>query len=61
MFCASFLANVSHDLKTPLQVIIGNAEILRGDLPSEELNYLANKENVFPKLLKFSHYSKLKK
>ena len=33
---ASFLANVSHDLKTPLQVIIGNAEILRSDLPIEE-------------------------
>ena len=33
---ASFLANVSHDLKTPLQVIIGNAEILRSDLPVEE-------------------------
>ena len=33
---ASFLANISHDLKTPLQVIIGNAEILRGDLPQDE-------------------------
>lgn len=33
---ASFLANISHDLKTPLQVIMGNAEILRGDLSKEE-------------------------
>lgn len=33
---ASFLANISHDLKTPLQVIMGNAEILRGDLSNEE-------------------------
>ena len=31
-----FLANISHDLKTPLQVIMGNAEILRGDLPEVE-------------------------
>lgn len=33
---AAFLANISHDLKTPLQVIMGNAEILRGDLSKEE-------------------------
>ena len=33
---AMFLANISHDLKTPLQVIMGNAEILRGDLPEVE-------------------------
>jgi len=33
---ASFLASVSHDLKTPLQVIMGNAEILRSDLSREE-------------------------
>lgn len=33
---AAFLANISHDLKTPLQVIMGNAEILKGDLPKEE-------------------------
>ncbi|MGI9436419.1 MAG: sensor histidine kinase [Geminicoccaceae bacterium] len=32
----TLLANVSHDLKTPLQVIMGNAEILRNDLPDEE-------------------------
>lgn len=31
-----FLANISHDLKTPLQVIMGNAEILRGDLTDSE-------------------------
>lgn len=33
---AAFLANVSHDLKTPLQVIMGNAELLRSDLPEQE-------------------------
>ena len=33
---AAFLANVSHDLKTPLQVIMGNAELLKGDLPDDE-------------------------
>lgn len=33
---SAFLANISHDLKTPLQVIMGNAEILRGDLPESE-------------------------
>lgn len=33
---AAFLANVSHDLKTPLQVIMGNAEILKGELPEAE-------------------------
>ena len=33
---SSFLAKISHDLKTPLQVIMGNAEILRGDLPKDE-------------------------
>ena len=33
---ASFLAKISHDLKTPLQVIMGNAEILKSDLPVEE-------------------------
>lgn len=33
---ATFLANISHDLKTPLQVIMGNAELLRGDLSKEE-------------------------
>ncbi len=33
---AAFLANVSHDLKTPLQVIMGNAEILKGELPQSE-------------------------
>ena len=33
---SSFLANISHDLKTPLQVIMGNAEILKGDLPEDE-------------------------
>ena len=30
---AALIANVSHDLKTPLQVIMGNAEILRSELP----------------------------
>lgn len=33
---AALLANVSHDLKTPLQVIMGNADILKGDLPPDE-------------------------
>ncbi|MGI9510838.1 MAG: sensor histidine kinase [Geminicoccaceae bacterium] len=33
---SAFLANISHDLKTPLQVIMGNAEILRGDLSEAE-------------------------
>ena len=33
---AAFLANVSHDLKTPLQVIMGNAEILKSELPEAE-------------------------
>lgn len=33
---SSFLAKISHDLKTPLQVIMGNAEILRADLPKDE-------------------------
>jgi signal transduction histidine kinase len=33
---AAVLANVSHDLKSPLQVIMGNAEILKGDLPLSE-------------------------
>ncbi len=33
---SSFLATISHDLKTPLQVIMGNAEILREDLSADE-------------------------
>jgi two-component system cell cycle sensor histidine kinase PleC len=32
----AILANVSHDLKTPLQVIMGNADILKNDLPRSE-------------------------
>ncbi len=32
----ALLANVSHDLKTPLQVIMGNAEILKNDLSEAE-------------------------
>lgn len=38
----AFLANVSHDLKTPLQVIMGNAELLQDNLPSADRDAFLN-------------------
>jgi PAS domain S-box-containing protein len=33
---SAFLANTSHEIRTPVNVILGNVELLRGDLPEED-------------------------